>query len=170
MSSSAHTDGKLQYVKKKRVSVPLQTPSVQDWNIITLGSHVICVYIWCVLFAFSMEQIHKSVSFFQFKISTKTKQKEKKKSPHFLSSIGIIIHQKNYSNKWLRIRVGVRLTWLTTLGGCLGFWDLEKSAPPAQWTSTHQHTIHWMPVITQLWMNFNWVNIWFHLGNQFCKK
>jgi hypothetical protein len=32
-----------------------------------------------------------------------------------------------------------------------------------QWTSTHQCTIHWMPVITQLWMNLNWVNIWFHL-------
>ncbi len=40
-----------------------------------------------------------------------------------------------------------------------------------QWTSTHQQrTIHWMPVITQLWMNVNWVNIWFNLGNQFCKK
>jgi hypothetical protein len=36
-----------------------------------------------------------------------------------------------------------------------------------QWTSTHQRTIHWMPIITQLWMNLNWVNIWFHLGNQF---
>jgi hypothetical protein len=24
-----------------------------------------------------------------------------------------------------------------------------------------------MPVITQLWMNFKGVNIWFHLGNQF---
>jgi hypothetical protein len=23
-------------------------------------------------------------------------------------------------------------------------------------TSTHQRTIHWMPVITQLWMNVNW--------------
>jgi hypothetical protein len=38
--------------------------------------------------------------------------------------------------------------------------------------STHQHTIHWMPVITQLWMNLsNWMNlnygnISFHLGNQ----
>jgi len=40
-----------------------------------------------------------------------------------------------------------------------------------QWTSTHQHTIHWMPIITQLWMNLiNRVNIWFHLGNQFCRK
>jgi hypothetical protein len=24
--------------------------------------------------------------------------------------------------------------------------------------------IHWMPIMTQLWMNFNWVNIWFDLG------
>jgi hypothetical protein len=39
-----------------------------------------------------------------------------------------------------------------------------------QWTSTHQCTIHWMLVIMQVWMNLNWVNIWFHLGNQFCKK
>jgi hypothetical protein len=39
-----------------------------------------------------------------------------------------------------------------------------------QWTSSHQHTIHWMPVITQLWMNLNWVSIWFHFDNQFCNK
>jgi len=39
-----------------------------------------------------------------------------------------------------------------------------------QWTSTHHRTIHCMPIITQLWMNLNWVNIWFHLGNQFCSK
>jgi len=38
------------------------------------------------------------------------------------------------------------------------------------WTSTHQCTIHWMPLITQLWMNLKWVGIWFHLGNQLCKK
>jgi hypothetical protein len=35
----------------------------------------------------------------------------------------------------------------------------------AGWTSIHQGTIDWMPIITQLWMNLNWVNIWFHLGN-----
>jgi hypothetical protein len=34
----------------------------------------------------------------------------------------------------------------------------------------HQCTIHWMPVITQLWMNLNLVNILFHRGNQFCRK
>ncbi len=28
----------------------------------------------------------------------------------------------------------------------------------------------WMPIMTQLWMNLNWVNIWFHLGNQFCRS
>jgi len=44
--------------------------------------------------------------------------------------------------------------------GAIGSWG----------TRTHQCTINWMPVITQLWMNLNWVNIWFHLGNQFCKK
>jgi hypothetical protein len=116
----------------KRVSVPLQTPSLQEWNIITLDSHVMCVCVYhVVLFAFSMGQAHKSASFFQLKISTKTKQKEKKRkeNPHLRSSIGIIIHQKNYSNKWLIIMVGVRLTWLTTMGGGVRVWDLEKTAP-----------------------------------------
>jgi hypothetical protein len=32
------------------------------------------------------------------------------------------------------------------------------------WAKVNQHSIHWMPVITQLWMNLNRVNIWFHLG------
>jgi hypothetical protein len=27
-----------------------------------------------------------------------------------------------------------------------------------------------MTIITHVWMNLNWVNIWFHLRNQFCKK
>jgi hypothetical protein len=40
-----------------------------------------------------------------------------------------------------------------------------KAGP--QGTSTHQCIIHWMHIITQLWMNLNWVDIWF---NQFCKK
>jgi hypothetical protein len=31
-------------------------------------------------------------------------------------------------------------------------------------------TIHWMPINIQLWMNLNWVSIWFYLGNQLCKK
>ncbi len=47
---------------------------------------------------------------------------------------------------------------------------LEGPLQWPQWTSTHQCTIHWMPVTTHLWMNFNRVNTWFHLGNQFCKK
>ncbi len=45
----------------------------------------------------------------------------------------------------------------------------EEQRQP-QWTSTHQCTIHLMPVITQLWMNLNWVNIGFCLSNQFCRK
>jgi len=32
----------------------------------------------------------------------------------------------------------------------------------------NQHTIHWMPLMTQLWMNINWVDIWFHSGNPSC--
>jgi hypothetical protein len=45
----------------------------------------------------------------------------------------------------------------------------EEQRPP-QWTSTHQCIIHWIPVSTQLWMNLNWVNIWFCFSNQFCRK
>jgi len=49
---------------------------------------------------------------------------------------------------------------------------LQLAKPPAQpeWTGNHQRTIHWMVIMTQLWMNLNWVNIWFHLGNPSCKK
>jgi hypothetical protein len=39
-----------------------------------------------------------------------------------------------------------------------------------KWTSTHQCTIHWMPVMTQLWMILNRVTTQFHPGNPFCKK
>jgi hypothetical protein len=42
---------------------------------------------------------------------------------------------------------------------------LSQDSRP-QWTSTHQGTIHWMPVITQLWMNLNWVSTWFHLDTK----
>jgi hypothetical protein len=27
-----------------------------------------------------------------------------------------------------------------------------------------------MPIMTQFWMNLNWVNIWFHPSNPFCKN
>ncbi len=38
--------------------------------------------------------------------------------------------------------------------------------------ATHKGTIHWMPMVTQLWMkNLNGVKyLDFHLGNPFCKK
>jgi hypothetical protein len=40
--------------------------------------------------------------------------------------------------------------------------------------TVNQHTpvdtSHWMPVITQLWMNLNSVNILFYLGNQSSEK
>jgi hypothetical protein len=62
-------------------------------------------------------------------------------------------------NTWVVPRV---FEWCSHTGDC------PQKGP--QWTSTHQCTIHGMPVITQLWMNVNWVNIWFNLGNQFCKK
>ncbi len=46
----------------------------------------------------------------------------------------------------------------------LQFWRLQLNS------TTHQCNIHWMLTITQLWMNLNWVNIRFHLGNQFLQK
>jgi hypothetical protein len=75
----------------------------------------------------------------------------------------------------------------TGCGGCPQIWRFYYLKSPLykckkvsslrlwshwpEWTSTHQQrTIHGMPVITQFWMNVNWVNIWFNLGNQFCKK
>jgi hypothetical protein len=36
--------------------------------------------------------------------------------------------------------------------------------------TVNQCTIHWMPVMTQLWMILNWVTTWSHLGNSFKKK
>jgi hypothetical protein len=49
--------------------------------------------------------------------------------------------------------------------GCCtgGHWG-----PP--WTSTHQCTIHWIPVKTQLCMILNWVTTQFQLPNPFYKK
>ncbi len=59
---------------------------------------------------------------------------------------------RTHSHSFLSsFRVSSVLAWVS-------FWQ-------PQWTSTHQRTIHWMLVITQLWMNLNWVNIWFHLAN-----
>jgi hypothetical protein len=46
----------------------------------------------------------------------------------------------------------------------------RRSILGPQWTSTHETTIHWMTVITRLWMNLNRVNMWFHPGNQFGRK
>ncbi len=64
---------------------------------------------------------------------------------------------RNYSNKrptpsWFRFR------------GC------SRALGGPQWTRTHQCTIHWMPLMSQLWMNLNWVTTWSHLGNPFNKK
>jgi len=39
-----------------------------------------------------------------------------------------------------------------------------------QWTSTHECTIHWIPVMIQLCMILNWVTTRLHLGNPFYKK
>lgn len=39
----------------------------------------------------------------------------------------------------------------------LGF-TLAIVGQSEQWTNSHQHAIHLEPVITQLWMDFNWVS------------
>ncbi len=49
-------------------------------------------------------------------------------------------------------------------------WCKSDTFSRPHWTSNHQRIIHWMPVVTQLWMNLNWVNSWFHLDNQLCRK
>jgi hypothetical protein len=75
-----------------------------------------------------------------------------------------------------------RLHSLIFLGGSNGPIRLACRLPPPSkrtrkvlcvYTNTslnHHCTIHWMRIVTQLWMNLNWVNIWFHLGNQFRNK
>ncbi len=65
---------------------------------------------------------------------------------------------------------GCYLAWSTSrIIWYVGFLHFVHGDGP-QWTSTHQHIIHWMPVITRLWMNLNWVSIWFHFGNPLCTK
>jgi hypothetical protein len=53
----------------------------------------------------------------------------------------------------------------------LAFWNQGGSHKRGRPRATvNQHTpvdaSRWMPVITQLWMNLNWVNILFYLGDQ----
>jgi hypothetical protein len=49
-----------------------------------------------------------------------------------------------------------QMTLLTSLGSiCLQNNDPSEPAAP----TTHQHIIHQMPIMTQLWMNLNWVDI-----------
>ncbi len=46
------------------------------------------------------------------------------------------------------------------------WWNVtpkENSGEHPEQTSTHQYTIHWMPITAQLWMNLNWLDIWCHL-------
>jgi hypothetical protein len=66
------------------------------------------------------------------------------------------IYQKQYNST----------TWINTLKDfsfrCLLGWVICGMGAAGG--------IHWMPIIIQLWMNFNWINIWFHLGNQLCRK
>jgi hypothetical protein len=53
---------------------------------------------------------------------------------------------------------------------CCSLLELGLNITWSQWTSTHQRPIHRMPIIMQLWMNLNLVNIWFLLCSQFFNK
>jgi hypothetical protein len=53
---------------------------------------------------------------------------------------------------------------------CCSLLELGLNITWSQWTSTHQRPIHRMPIIMQLWMNLNLVNIWFLPCSQFFKK
>ncbi len=50
---------------------------------------------------------------------------------------------------------------------CCSLLELGLNITWSQWTSTHQRPIHRMPIIMQLWMNLNLVNIF---GFSFCSQ
>lgn len=52
------------------------------------------------------------------------------------------------------------LVWLVALWRSSQIWEWlwfcgNNFRKWPEWTSTHQHIIHWMPIITQLWINLN---------------
>jgi len=64
---------------------------------------------------------------------------------------------------------------------CFCNTNFPSSHPPPKYTLQTEHRHHGshlysillhLPVhaVKYMWMNLNWVNIWFHLGNQFCRK
>jgi len=85
----------------------------------------------------------------------------------FLFVKGISLSKAVGHNIWPRLRGGAEFWGHSRVFSQLN-WQPGDMRP--QWTSTNQHTIYWMPFITQLCMDLNWVNIWFHLGDQFCRK
>jgi hypothetical protein len=62
----------------------------------------------------------------------------------------------------------LRIIWLSNTSYILQ--QKKGHSEPASTTSAPSTGCHWMPITTWLWMNLIWVNIWFHLGNQFCRK
>jgi hypothetical protein len=90
---------------------------------------------------------------------------EKGKSGMKLSLLPILVAKLVWVPVILFCKISFPVTHL------MPYWCAETGrSRRAQWTSTDQRTIQRMPIITQLWMNPNWVTIRFHLGNQFCKK
>ncbi len=93
---------------------------------------------------------------------------------HILSTSGddVTHYQKKQNLTTCIITV---VSWWVLVHSVAPFQDSSPCEHPnpagPQWTSNHQRTIqHWMSAMTQFCMNLNWVNIWFHLGNQFCRK
>jgi hypothetical protein len=85
----------------------------------------------------------------------------------FLFVKGISLFKADGHNIWPRLMAGAEFWDRSRVFSQLN-WQAGDMRP--QWTSTNQPTIYWMPLITQLWMDLNWVNIWFHPGGQFCRK
>jgi hypothetical protein len=48
-----------------------------------------------------------------------------------------------YVSHWTTIKGGS--------GGCCAVWKPDLNS----FQGTHHHTVQWMPIVTQLWMNFN---------------
>jgi len=70
-------------------------------------------------------------------------------------TLGITQNVMNFEKYEEILRIEILVCWFPMEE----VWNLNQH--------THQCTIHWMPVIAQLWMNLKGVNLWFHPCNQF---
>jgi hypothetical protein len=133
------------------------------------ASHVISImYKFAMLLPWGIPIVYKVYLVIWYAIMFKLCKFDDNKTCVFYT---FVISSSHIMNSQVHYWIVPRFLWmkfmLSTL--CLKYNMVSAKCGP-QWTSTHQCTIHWMLVIIQLWMNINWVNIWFHLGNPFCKK